>query len=132
MKYEHAVITAALLILIVGIATHSEPREHFTMIYFTNPLDIKHEVKVNEPFQVNFTVTNHEFRDESYRYEILIDKEKEKEKNLLLPNNASIDISESLSIHGAGNNTEVSVVLYKNNSNKAYRSLRYFLKVTEG
>lgn len=132
IKYEHAIITATLLVLIVGIATHPEPKEHFTMLYFTNPLGIEHEVKVNEPFHVNFTVANHEFRDESYRYELLIDKKKEKENNFLLPNNASIKISENLSIDRAGNNTEVSVLLYKNNSNKAYRSIRYFLNVTGG
>lgn len=131
MKYEHAIIVATLLILIVGIATHPEPREHFTMLYFTNTIDIKHEVNVNEPFQINFVVANHEFRDESYRYEILIDKEKEKENNLSLPNNASIEISEILSTDRAGNNVEVSVLLYKDNSNQAYRSIRYFLNVTE-
>jgi uncharacterized membrane protein len=118
-------------ILILGIILHPTPREQFTILYFTEPMSLQREVKVNEPFYVNFTVINHEYEACEYRYEIFLDDKKVGEGFLTLSHNESKEISKIVMPREAKNETEVSVILYKGGLANPYRSIRYFVNVRE-
>lgn len=118
--------------LFLGIVTQPPPRETFTILHFTDPMLVQREVKVNEAFDVNFTVINNEYTDNEYKYEIFVKEKKVSEGSLFLSHNNTKEISEEITPIKAENETKISILLYTKGIDKPYRSLHYFLNVTGG
>lgn len=133
-------LLALLTIAIIATALiFYKPAEPYTILYFTDPLQIKTNVSVNDPFNVNFTVENHEKTNTGYSYFIeLIYYDNQtvvKTTNIsigdiTLNDNETATISEKVVIgEPYEDRIMVLVRLYKEGIDGTYRSLRYWIHI---
>lgn len=97
------------------LATTSQP-EHFTELYFTDPLNLPTATAAGQTASVRFVVHNHEARDVTYTYELRIVAEDGKvqsavERQVLVPKGEAESITETITAPSTGDRSEVIVEL---------------------
>lgn len=138
-KIMYGLLILLLIAIIATIVIFYKPAEPYTTLYFTEPLKLQKEIKVNEPFYANFTVENHEKEYCNYSYLIeltyydnqtLVKTTNIVRGDIALNDNETAAISEKVVIgEPYRDRIMVSVQLYKGGVNETYRSLRYWINV---
>lgn len=140
---ERKIMYGLLVLLIIAIIATAvifyKPAEPYTTLYFTEPLQIKINVSVNEPFYVNFTVENHEQKMSHYSYIISLIYYKNqtpveeislKHGKIILSDNETASISEKIVIKDThSDRIKVSVELSKEGVDGTYRGLQYWAEL---
>lgn len=140
---ERKIMYGLLVLLIAAIIATAvifyKPVEPYTTLYFTEPLKLKTEVSVNEPFYVKFTVENHEKELCNYSYLIellyydnqtLVKTTDVVIEEIILNDNETASISEKIVIgEPYDDRIKVSVQLYKERVNEPYRHIYKWIKV---
>ncbi len=129
-------ITAAIVATFV---VFYKPPEPYTALYFTHPLNLAKEVRVNEPFHITFTIENHEQKRTNYEYVIslvyyedqtMVKEIDIKKGKLSLDDNEKGSISEKIVIDEPyDDRIQVSIELFKEEIDGTYRVLRYWIRV---
>ncbi len=138
-------ITYGLLLLLILVAIVAlfgvfyNPPESYTTLYFSDSLNLAKEVRVNEPFHVDFTIENHEQKRTSYEYVLSLVYYKDqtivkeidiKREKLSLDDNDKRSISEVIVVDEPfDGRVKVSVELFKEGISEPYRGLWYWVEV---
>ena len=137
-KIMNVLLVVIIIAIVATVVIFYKPVEPHTKLYFTGPLNLKYNVTVNEPFNVNFMVENREFDFCDYTYVVsltyqdptIMKEIDRREGEISLNDNERATISEELVIDEYyADRVKVSVNLYKEGIDETYRSLRYWVNL---
>jgi hypothetical protein len=121
----YVVIGAFLLItaMVSYYVIKSGQEDAYTALYFSNPIEPLIYSESEKIIKVNFLIENHEGRDSSYAYVVVLDDREVIRKDATVKNSEIISISEDISIGEVREGPVVSVQLYKEGLDGIYRQI---------
>lgn len=120
-----AILTTALLLYILSYSLVTD--EPYTELYFEDPMELPKKVKINESFELTFTVNNLENKKMTYRYQLIetISNRNKTKKyryegaEFMLEDNEAETITLTHRIKEPFNQTKITVALSYKNRNQS-------------